>query len=170
VFFFRHSDCSLGRGWFDVGPSRGPKWDRGSSRGGHGGTGSADDRPRCRYDDPMAFSTCAAQSGSQSTVPGHTTSGRYACARSQSRFALHYTDYTYQSSLSSLAGVTIQRLNCSERIRESNIANILLNVVESLRMFLVLTYTLYSIVAVLFWFSNELSFVKIQLESYNYDN
>jgi len=111
--FFRYSDCSLGRGWFDVGPSRGPKWDRGSSRGGHSGTGSADNRPRCRYDDLMAFSTCAAPSGSQSTVPGHTTSSRYAYARSQSRFALHYT---YQSPLLSRGGVTIRRLNCSKRI------------------------------------------------------
>lgn len=100
--FFRYSDYSLGRGWFDVGPSRGPKCDRGSSRGGHGGTGPADDRP-CRYDDPMAFGTCAAQSGSQSTDPGHTVPSRYACARSQSRFALRYINRYYYP-----AGVTIR--------------------------------------------------------------
>lgn len=136
--FFRYSDCSLGRGWFDVGPSRGPKWDRGSSRGGHGGTGSADNRPRCRYDDPMAFSTCAAQSGSQSTVPGHTTSGRYACARSQSRFALHYT---YQSSLLSRGGVTIRRLSCLKRISRDRYRVFLPNVYRGkLYLFLITRY------------------------------
>lgn len=83
VLFF-----SLGRGRFDVGPSRGPKWDWGSSRGRHGCPGPTDVRP-CRGSNPMALSTCTVQSGSEPAVSGYSTPGRHPRADSQPRYAIH---------------------------------------------------------------------------------
>ena len=85
VLFF-----SLGRGRFDVGPSRGPKWDWGSSRGRHGCPGPTNVRP-CRGSNPMALSTSTVQSGSESAVSGYSTPGRHSRAGSQSRYTTYPT-------------------------------------------------------------------------------